>query len=187
MSTLTDEISHLPASTPHKVGRSGQPNCQPLSQPVEAPRHLYILDVDDLLDFTEADIFAAWDFRAQTCGSIEAAAELYALYRVLNGADDFYAGSTAYLEHSDVVAIFGAAIQVDGSLTDVSNDLDIPIESEPATGLTLEDVRKLSSAELKVAWGNRPDSFASLEAAAETLATLRAVTSKEFALPTIAD
>lgn len=190
VSTLTDEISHLPASTPHKVGRSGRPNCQPLSQPVEAPRHLYILDVDDLLDFTEADIFAAWDFRAQTCGSIEAAAELYALYRVLNGADDFYAGSTAYLEHSDVVAIFGtakggaeAAIQVDGSLTDVSNDLDIPIESEPATGLTLEDVRKLSSAELKVAWGNRPDSFASLEAAAETLATLRAVTSKEFALP----
>lgn len=190
VSTLIDEMSRLPTSTPNKVGRPCQLNFQRLSQPVEAPRHLYILDVDDLLDFTEADIFEAWEFRAQTCGSNEAAAELYALYRVLNGADDLYAGSAAYLEHSDVVAIFKtaeggaeAAIQINRSDTDGSNDPDMLIGPEPATGLTLKDVRKLSSAELKVAWGNRPDSFASLEAAAETLATLRAVNSKEFVPP----
>lgn len=183
VSTFTDKISYIAASTPNIAGHI----CQPLTLPEEAPRHLYILDVDDLLDFTEADIIAAWDFRAQTCGSSEAAAELYALYRVLIGVDDFYTGSTTYLGHPDVVAIFEiaqdgheAVIQVDDSFTDVSNELDISIESERGIGLTLEYVRKLSTAELKTAWGNRPDSFASLEAAAETLAILRAANSREF-------
>ncbi len=163
---------------------------QPILQPVEAPRHLFILDVDDLLDFTETDVFDAWEFRSQICGSKEAAAELYALYRVLIGADEFYVGSTAYLGHSDVVAIFEIAddralgtLQIDDSRSDISNDTDISIGSEQGAGLTLEDVRKLSSAELKKVWSNRPDTFASLEAAAETLATLRALSSKEFVPP----
>ena len=184
---LTYEISRLSASTSHKVGQPGQPGCPPSFQPAEVPRHLYILEVDDLLDFTEADIIAAWNFRAQVCGSIEAAAELYALYRVFMGADDVYAGSTVYLEHPDVVAIFEIAVgraeaapQAEESFADVPSDFDTSVESERDAGLTLEDVRKLSSAELKVAWSNRPDSFASLEAAAETLANLRALNSREL-------
>lgn len=185
-STLTYEVAHLPTSASHKADQTDQPDFPPKPHLEEAPRHLFILDVDDLLDFTEADIMAAWHFRTQSCGSSEAAAELYALYRVLIGADDVYAGPTAYLEHPDVVAIFEiaeerpeAAIQIEESLANVSNDLDMPVESERDSGLTLDDVRKLSLAELKVAWSSRPDSFASLEAAAATLANLRALNSRE--------
>jgi hypothetical protein len=189
-STLEGEIPYFPESKPYKFGQPGQPKRQPLPQLVEAPRYLYALDVDDLLDFTEADILAAWEFRAQTCGSIEATAELYALYRVFKGTDEFYAGSTAYLEHPDVVTNFvaaevgaGAAVPIDGVLTCVPDEPEVPSETHAADGLTLGDTRKLSLAELKLAWANRPDSFASLEAAAETLATLRAVNSKEFSTP----
>lgn len=189
-STLEDEIPHLPERVSRKVGPPGQSKRQPQPQLAEAPLHLYALDVDDLLDFTEADIFAAWDLRVQTCGSREAAAELYALYRVLEGIDEFYAGSTAYLEHPDVVAIFVAAetgagtdVQIDGSAKCVPGDSEVLTETQSADGLTLWDIRKLSLAELKLAWANRPDSFASLEAAAETLAALRAVNSQEFGTP----
>ena len=189
-SALEDEIPYLPESKPYKVGQPGQPKQKLVLPPVEAPRHLYVLDVDDLLDFTEADILAAWAFRAQTCGSSEAAAELYALYRVLKGTDEFYAGSTAYLEHPDVVTIFvapetreTAAVPIDGILPTVQDESKPPIEIPATEGFTLEDTRKLSSTQLKLAWANRPDSFASLEAAAETLAILRALNSKIFSTP----
>lgn len=190
-STYEDEIPHLPKQVPRKVGQPGQSKRQPQTQPqlAESPLHLYALDVDDLLDFTEADILAAWDLRVQTCGSREAAAELYALYRVLESFDEVYAGPTAYLEHPDVIAIFVAAetgaetdVQIDGSAKCLPGDSDVT-ETQPADGLTLSDIRKLSLVELKLAWANRPDSFASLEAAAETLATLRAVTSQELGTP----
>lgn len=156
----------------------------------ESPSYLFVLDVDDLLSFTEDDIRTAWELRIQTCGSIVATAELYALYRVINGDDDLYAGSSAYLEHPEVLAIFDgradeaslgakAAIQIEVSLSDpVQKSLDAA-EPETADGLNLEQVQSLSSAELQVAWANRPESFASLEAAAEALATLRALNSTD--------
>lgn len=164
--TYEIDLPHLSNHAPRKVGQAAQYKPQPQPQLAEAPAHLYALEVDDLLDFTEADIFAAWDLRAQTCGSREAAAELYALYRVLAGIDDVYAGPTAYLEHSNVVAVLGA-----------SEELAKP---QPPSGFNLFAIRKMSLAELKLAWANRPDSFASLEAAAEALATLRTANTKEL-------
>lgn len=153
----------------------------------EPPRHLFALDVEDLLEFTSDDIRAAWAFRRQCCGSNEAAAELYALYRVLNGDDEFYAGATAYLDHPQVVAIFAEpereeqTVQVDNSLPGAAHDFHSSVEPEPVTntGLSLADVRELTMEGLKAAWSNRPESFASLEAAAETLAILRSLNSAD--------
>ncbi|MGE8063907.1 HNH endonuclease [Pseudomonas sp. NPDC089569] len=153
----------------------------------EAPRHLYVHDVEDLLEFTTDDIRAAWALRPQCCGSMEAAAELYALYRVLNGDDEFYAGPTTYLGHPDVVAIFAEpeseeqAVQIDASLSSTVHDAGpmVEFESGAVTGLSLADVCDLTTEGLKAAWANRPESFASLEAAAETLAILRSLNAED--------
>ncbi|WP_236043019.1 hypothetical protein [Pseudomonas arcuscaelestis] len=161
----------------------------------EAPRHLYALDADDLLEFTAEDVLAAWTLRTQCCGTKEVAAELYALFRVLNGDDDSYAGPAAYLDDQTVLAMFpvpesqeqavraelsssGAAI---GSVD--APEPEVEVAQEMASGLTLADVRGLTIEPLKAAWGNRPESFASLEAAAETLAILRSLNSKATEKP----
>lgn len=153
----------------------------PVEQKAEPALHLYALDTDDLIDFTSEDILQAWTFRSQCCGSIEAAAELCALYRVLNGDDEHYASATAYLGHSDVVSIFEDKDDLEQS---VQTDVFIPatanepesINSPDSAGLTLSQIQDLSTDELRGAWANRPDSFASLEAAAETLGILRSLT-----------
>lgn len=157
----------------------------------EPPRHLFALDVEDLLEFTSDDIRAAWAFRRHCCGSNEAAAELYALYRVLNGDDEFYAGATTYLGHPEVMAIFAElegeelTVQVDYSLPGAPHDAVASVETDPvpSAGLSLADVRELNMEGLKAAWANRPESFASLEAAAETLAILRSLNSADPARP----
>lgn len=153
--------------------------------------HLYALDVDDLLDFTGDDVLRAWESRAHTCGSQEAAAEMLALYKVLIGDDEFYAGATAYLYHPDVLAIFTPIAEAEATVQEVFADLEVtdlpgPVidtlpEPEPveATLLRLADIRGLTTEQLKSAWANRPDSFASLEAAAETLSILRSLTSAQ--------
>lgn len=161
----------------------------------EAPRHLYVLEVDDLLGFTEEDVLDSWAFRTQCCGSKEAASELYALFRVLNGDDQYYAGATAYLEHPEVLAVFTIpqseelAIQAIDTATESAMGL-APVperqaedERETIIGLSLADVRKLTAGPLKAAWDNRPESFASLEAAAETLSILRSLKSAEPTKP----
>ena len=153
----------------------------PVEQKADLPPHLYALDADDLIDFTSEDILQAWAFRSQCCGSIEAAAELYALYRVLNGDDELYASASAYLGHSDVVSIFEVKEDLEQS---VQTDVFIPattnepesVNSPDSAGLTLSQIQDLSTDELRGAWANRPESFASLEAAAETLAILRSLT-----------
>lgn len=161
----------------------------------DAPRHLYALDAEDLLEFTANDILDAWSFRDLCCGSKEAAAELYALFRVLNGDDESYAGATAYLDHPAVVAIFTATqseeqtVQVSNSAAEdvmgvaVAPEHGAEEERETIIGLSLADVRELTAGPLKAAWDNRPESFASLEAAAETLAILRSLKSAEPVKP----
>lgn len=157
----------------------------------EAPRHLFALDVEDLVEFTSEDIYAAWAIPHQCCGSIEAAAELYALYRVLNGDDELYAGVTAYLDHPEVVAIFATpeteeqTVQIRRSRQEAVQDSEPPAEAEPVPvkALSLADVRELTIEGLKAAWANRPESFASLEAAAEALATLRSLNSPNTERP----
>lgn len=161
----------------------------------DAPRHLFALEIEDLLEFSSDDILAAWPLRAQCCGSIEVAAELYALYRVLTGIDELYAGPTAYLDHPHVVGyetfvapdddVRQQAVQIEGTLPASVPDI-APPELEPVSsaGFSLAEVPDLSIDELKAAWSNRPESFASLEAAAETLAILRSITSADGERPT---
>lgn len=150
--------------------------------PDEPPRHLYALQVEDLLEFTTDDLVQAWACRSHSCGSKEAAAEMYALVRVLDGIDEFYAGAGAYLDHPEVLAIFAVADH--GELTDPAEATAAPVH-EPAAannadpaGLTLAAVSDLTVDELRRAWDRRPESFASLEAAAETLAILRSLTAE---------
>lgn len=173
---LWDDDSTRPQLALHDPGRRfiGPP-------PADAPRYLYVLEVSDLLEFTEEDIAAAWGYRTQCCGSVEAAAELYALYRLVTGTDDTYAGEAAYLWHPEVVALFpdmeeqpptSQAIVVDKVV------IEPDAGSAGAFAYDLQSVRELGIDALRQAWDNRPDSFASLEAAAETLAILRALRSE---------
>lgn len=155
-----------------------------------SPTHLYALDIDDLVDFTGDDVLQAWERRAHSCGSQEAAAEMFALYRVLNGDDELYAGATTYLYHPDVLAIFNTITSEEATIQDLLVDADVPdlaIDNPPelveAKLLSLADIRDLTTDQLKSAWGNRPDSFASLEAAAETLAILRSLNAADPVRP----
>lgn len=148
------------------------------SVPDDPPWHLYALQVEDLLEFTTNDLLQAWACRSHSCGSKEAAAEMYALIRVLDGIDEFYAGAGAYLDHPVVMAIF--AVPAKEELTDQSEATlasanAAAANSADAVGLTLAAVSELTVDELRKAWDNRPESFASLEAAAETLAILRSL------------
>ncbi len=147
----------------------------------DPPWHLYALQVEDLLEFTTDDLVQAWACRSQSCGSKEAAAEMYALVRVLEGIDEYYAGASAYISHPEVVAIFAVADQEE--LTDQEEATVAPVHvpdaaNSDAAGLTLAAVSELTVDELRKAWDNRPESFASLEAAAETLAILRSLTAE---------
>lgn len=170
---------------------------QPVSKPdpnlSTAPTHLYALEIEDLDDFTTEDILHAWEARAQSCGSQEAAAEMFALYQVLIGEDDLYAGATAYLYHPQVLSIFTPAAETEAAVQEVLVNLDgagIPDqaidplpEAAEAEPLSLADICNLSTDQLKSAWTNRPDSFASLEAAAETLSILRSLKAAEPTKP----
>jgi len=158
------------------------------------PPHLYALDVVDLVDFTSEDVLQAWDYRALSCGSQEAAAELLALYRVLNGDDEFYAGWITYLYHPDVLAIFNQVAEEGATTQAVMVDLEVLVAPDPMIEtrheptetelLCLADIPDLTTDQLKSAWANRPDSFATLEAAAETLAILRSLNSTQPMKPT---
>lgn len=149
----------------------------------EAPRYLYALEVSDLLEFTEEDIAAAWGYRTECCGSVEAAAELYALYRLVTGTDDNYAGEAAYLWHPEVVALFPALEEQRPASQVELDDTAVIDRGAGANVYDLQAVRELGIDALRQAWENRPDSFASLEAAAETLAILRALRSESSAKP----
>jgi len=162
----------------------GERFCRPPT--AEAPRYLYALEAADLLEFTEEDIVAAWGYRSECIGSVEAAAELYALYRLITGTDEHYAGETAYLWHPEVVALFPDMEEQSPAL-----QAGVPgskvVDREPggadAKVYDLQAVRELDIDALRHAWSNRPDSFASLEAAAETLAILRALRTESTIKP----
>ncbi|WP_397380885.1 HNH endonuclease [Pseudomonas sp.] len=137
-------------------------------------RRLYVLDPEDLVEFSLDELLLAWQHRRETCGSPAAAAELMALYRAATGEDESYRGASHYLSHPEVLAVFES---LPDPCPPTHSDADIAsaIESasEPTPLLSLADVRGLSAAHLMQAWEGRPDMFASLEAAAETLASLR--------------
>lgn len=150
----------------------------PATIPDEPLRHLYALQVEDLLEFTTDDLVQAWACRSHSCGSKEAAAEMYALVRVLDGIDEFYAGASAYLDHPEVMAIFAVADQEELTYQVEATAAPVPdaaAANSDGAGLTLAAVSELTLDELRKAWDNRPESFASLEAAAETLAILRSL------------
>lgn len=152
----------------------------------EAPRYLYALDAADLLEFTEEDIVAAWGYRSECSGSVEAAAELYALYRLITGIDEHYAGEAAYLRHPEVIALFPDMEEQSPAVQAVVPDSEVVDRESGDAGANVYDlqaVRELDIDELRHAWSNRPDSFASLEAAAETLAILRALRTESSTKP----
>lgn len=137
-------------------------------------RRLYVLDPEDLAEFSLDELLLAWQHRRETCGSLAAAAELMALYRAATGEDESYRGADHYLSHPEVLAVFEPLpdpCPPSHSTADVV--LATESTSEPTPLLSLADVRGLSAAHLMQAWEGRPDTFASLEAAAETLASLR--------------
>lgn len=137
-------------------------------------RRLYVLDPEDLAEFSLDELLLAWQHRRETCGSLAAAAELMALYRVATGEDESYSGASHYLSHPEVLAVFEPLpdpCAPSHSNADVASATESA--SEPTPLLSLADVRGLSAAHLMQAWEGRPDTFASLEAAAETLASLR--------------
>lgn len=137
-------------------------------------RRLYVLDPEDLCEFSLDEVKLAWQHRRETCGSLAAAAELMALYCLATGEDDFYTGASQYLAHPEVLAIF-ESVPESFAPSSSSTGVAVPAEAAPVPAplLSLADVRVLSAAQLMQAWEARPDSFASLEAAAETLASLR--------------
>lgn len=137
-------------------------------------RRLYVLDPEDLAEFSLDELLLAWQHRREACGSLAAAAELMALYRAATGEDESYRGAGHYLSHPEVLAVFEPLpdpCPPSHSTADVA--LATESATEPTPLLSLADVRGLSAAHLMQAWEGRPDTFASLEAAAETLASLR--------------
>ncbi|WP_162502923.1 HNH endonuclease [Azotobacter chroococcum] len=158
------------------AGSLSEPHCSD-EQEQFVYRRLYVLEPDDLCDFSTEDVVQAWQYRIHTCGSVEAAAELLALFRIVAGEDDFYTGAKRFLDHPDVLAIFAPSISIEPippskPATGAGRPSPARFDSDPAP-LSLAEVRKLSSAQLMRVWAGRPDSFASLEAAAEALASLR--------------
>ncbi len=145
-------------------------------------RRLYILEPEDLLEFTLDDLLLAWRWRLEVCGSEVAAAELYALYRVATGQDEVYQGGTRFEQAPEVLAIFDPEIvsPEDGVRPGHEGPLQETTPAPyPVSPLSLEDVRSLSASVLMRAWEDRPESFASLEAAAEALALLRVSSSAD--------
>lgn len=142
------------------------------TEPLEL-RHLYVLEPKDLCEFTLAEVVQAWQHRHVTCGSIEGAAELLALYRLATGEDESYTGAGHFLAHPDVLAIFPPDLEPESPATAASKIGAEEASSPTPAPLSLDDVRKLSSTQLMQVWERRPDSLASIEAAAETLASLR--------------
>lgn len=66
---------------------------------VEDPHHLYVYEPSDLNELTLAEVQEVWDCRFDLCGSIEAAAEAFAILRVATGLDEHYQGWRAFLNH----------------------------------------------------------------------------------------
>lgn len=69
-------------------------------------KRLYVLDREDVNELTLEEIKDAWRFRSKACGSIDAAAEIYAMLMAYYEIDRFYQGYEKYLTHPEVLKIF---------------------------------------------------------------------------------
>ena len=126
---------------------------------------LYVLDPQDVDDLSVADLVEIWADKKQYCGSREVAAEVLAVLEVVWGYSSYYQGWQTYIERSEITTL-GLPLLTRGPETSYINSIE-------NNALSLHDVSKLDSNGLKNAWNNRPDSFASIEAACKTLALLR--------------
>lgn len=127
--------------------------------------YLWVLEPEDLVDFSIEQVEEIWSNRAQLCGSKEAAAEVLAIIEVVRGNSSNYQGWQAHINRDEI------------------EELDIPFLDEDSeesyissinrNALSLHQVLGLSDNELKNAWKNRPASFSSVEAACQALALLR--------------
>jgi hypothetical protein len=159
----------------------------------DAPNALFILDPEDLVDLSLAEVAQIWERRATLCGSAEAAAEALAILRVADEDDAQYLGWRAYIDHPEVL-LLAAAIDAGNEGTfnptaamrhadattfhpseqvQVANAASfadhVPLVREPS------DVASLSTDDVRTVWNRRRELCGSLEAAAEVLAVLRAL------------
>jgi hypothetical protein len=81
---------------------------------VDEPNPLYVYEPSDLNELTVVEVREVWERRLELCGSVEAAAEAFALMRVGEGMDDAYRGWRAYLNHPLIAALADDL----GSMTD---------------------------------------------------------------------
>lgn len=127
--------------------------------------YLWVLEPEDLDDFSTEQVEKIWAEREVLCGSKEVAAEVLALVKIIRGEVLTYQGWQAYINSNEI------------------KELDIPFLSEESeasyissvekNALTRLQVLELNDNELEISWANRPESFSTIEAACQALALLR--------------
>lgn len=127
--------------------------------------YLWVYEPADLDDMSVEQVLEVWNNREKLCGSKESAAEAFALIEVAEGVVDSYQGWQGYIDRAEI-----GELKVP-FLSDDSEESYFRLIDEKA--LSRDRVLKLSDDGLKAAWQNRPDSFASVEAACQALALLR--------------
>jgi hypothetical protein len=92
-----------PARSKHAKVPSSSTDMAPDIEP--PPHPLFVYEPGDLNDFSVEDVHQVWEHRRDLCGTVEAAAEAFAILRVATGADENYRGWQAYMQHANVVAL----------------------------------------------------------------------------------
>ncbi|MFS8170998.1 HNH endonuclease [Vreelandella titanicae] len=127
--------------------------------------YLWVFEPADLDDMSVEQVFEVWKHREQLCGSKEVAAEALAIIEVADGVVESYQGWQGYINRVEISALEVPFLSDDSEESYVNG-----IEKN---ALNIAHVLELSDDDVKLAWENRPDSFASIEAACQTLALLR--------------
>lgn len=127
--------------------------------------YLWVFEPADLDDMSVKQVFEVWINREQLCGSKEVAAEALAIIEVADGVVERYQGWQGYINRVEISALEVPFLSDDSEESYVNG-----IEKN---ALNIAHVLELSDDDVKLAWKNRPDSFASIEAACQALALLR--------------
>ncbi|MDP5031895.1 HNH endonuclease [Paraglaciecola sp.] len=138
---------------------------------------LFVLDPEDVneLSFDEIDI--VWEKRHDLCGSDRALAEIIAIKEILSGIVETYQGWQSYINAPEIQEWRDSKYSTqDKNEIEESRSENITEFLYESEKLKLNDIKGLSLDELKKVWSNRNNSFGSIEAACETLASIRYLT-----------
>ncbi|MGO3669385.1 MAG: HNH endonuclease [Vreelandella alkaliphila] len=127
--------------------------------------YLWVFEPADLDDMSVEQVFEVWKHREQLCGSKEVAAEALAIIEVADEVVESYQGWQGYINRVEISALEVPFLSDDSEESYVNG-----IEKN---ALNIAHVLELSDDDVKLSWENRPDSFASIEAACQALALLR--------------